>query len=73
MHKCLRRPEESMGSLRAGVLGICEPSEMDAGLRTPVLMREQQELITPEPQFQPPLGRHRDRSGELERSLLTFT
>lgn len=33
------RPEEGTESLGAGVTGICEPSDVDAGKRTRVLQK----------------------------------
>lgn len=42
-----------MECLGARVTGIFEPSDVDTEIRTPVLTTEQQELLTPEPLFQP--------------------
>lgn len=50
--RCLWRPEEALECLGAGVIGISEPPDVGTGIRTPVLMPEQQELLTPEPLFQ---------------------
>lgn len=44
----LQKPEESVTFLRAGVKGVCESSNMAAGIWTLVLMIEQQVLLTPE-------------------------
>lgn len=46
MCKSPKKPEEGTESLTAGVTGICEPSDVGTGFRTPVLVREQQELLT---------------------------
>jgi hypothetical protein len=50
--KCLQRPEEGVGCLRAGVTGSCEPPKSVLGKWTCILWEKQQGLVTVESSLQ---------------------
>lgn len=51
--RCWQSPEQDVRSFTAGIIGICELPDVGTGIRTLVLMTEQQVFLISEPFLQP--------------------